>query len=132
MLGEGELPDYATAQRHRDRKRYAQMLREVFIAAKRTLDENAVIYVRTDARSFTQLTTQALLSELWPSYGHFARHETPTQSQTRLFGHNSDKPGETDLLLLPPGRVAPLGFATAASLTVAEGIGPTVACAWAT
>ena len=105
------------------------MLREVFIAAKRTLDENSVIYVRTDGRSFTQLTTQAVLSELWPSYRQFARHETPMQSQTKLFGHKSDKPGETDFSLLPPGQVAPLGFAPAASITAAEGVGPIVACA---
>jgi hypothetical protein len=127
MLGEGELPDYATAQRHRDGKRYTQMLREVFRAAKRTLDEDAVIYVRTDRRSFTQHTTKAVLRELWPSHGQFARHETPALSQTRLFGHKTDKLGETDFVLLPPGRAAPLGFAAVASMTAAEAVRPTSA-----
>jgi hypothetical protein len=128
MLGEGELPNYATAQRYRDRKRYAEMLRGVFSAVKRTLERDAIIYVRTDTRSFTQLTTQAVLSELWPSHGQFARCETPAQSQTRLFGHKSDKPGETDFLLLPPGRAGPLGFAPAASITAVEPVRPLAAC----
>jgi hypothetical protein len=128
MLGEGELPDYATAQRYRDRKRYAEMLRGVFSSAKRILEENAAIYVRTDTRSFTQLTTRSLLAELWPSHGQFARCERPRQSQTRLFGNNSEKPGETDFLLLPPGRTAPLGFAPAALITAMEPVAPVAAC----
>ncbi len=120
MIGEGELPNYATAQRFRDRKRYAEMLRSVFNAAKRILEEDAVIYVRTDSRPFTQLTTKLLLAELWPSHNQFARCETPLQSQTRLFGHKSDEAGETDFLLLPLGRPAPLGFVPAASITAVE------------
>jgi hypothetical protein len=128
MLGEGELPDYATAQRHRDRKRYAEMLRGVFSAAKRILEEDAVIYVRTDRRLFTQLTTQSLLAELWPSHGQFARCERPRQSQTMLFGHKSEKPGETDFLLLPPGRGAPPGFAPAASIMGVEPDRPVAGC----
>ena len=44
MLGEGELPNYTTAQRYGDRKRYAEMLRGVFNAAKRTLEDDAIIY----------------------------------------------------------------------------------------
>jgi hypothetical protein len=113
MLGENELPVYATEQRYRDRKRYAGMLRGVFGSARRALEEDAVIYVRTDSRPFTRLTTQSLLAELWPSHSQFARSDCARQSQTRLFGHNSESSGETDFLLLPPGRVAPLGFAPA-------------------
>lgn len=64
------------------------------LGAKRTLDEDAVIYVRTDARSFTQLTTESVLGELWPSHSQFARHETPKQSQTRLFGHKAISPAK--------------------------------------
>jgi len=120
MLGEGELPSYAAAQRYRDRKRYAEMLCLVFSAAKRTLEENAIIYIRTDSRPFTQLTTNLLLTKLWPSHSKFARFETPRQSQTRLFGHKSEKAGETDLLLLPPGREATLGFAPMAATTPVE------------
>jgi hypothetical protein len=117
MLGEGELPSYATAQRHRDRTRYAEMLRSVLSAAKRILEQNAIIYVRTDSRPFTQLTTNLLLTELWPSH---ARCERARQSQTRLFGHTSEKPGETDLLLLPPRREPPPGFAPMAAITPVE------------
>jgi hypothetical protein len=124
MLGEGELPSYATAQRYRDRKRYAEMLRGVFTAAKRILEENAIIYVRTDSRPFTQLTTNLLLTELWPSHGQFSRCETPLRSQTRLFGHKSEKAAETDLLLLPSGRKAPVSFTRTATITPGKSATP--------
>jgi hypothetical protein len=125
MLGEGELPNYATAQRYRDQKRYAEMLRGVFIAVRRILNEDAIIYVRTDTRSFTKLTTKSLLAELWPSHRQFERCDKPRLTQTRLFGHKSEKPGETDFLLVPPGHVTPSGFERA------EPVDPIVASALA-
>jgi hypothetical protein len=103
------------------------MLRGVFRAARRTLEEDSIIYVRTDSRRFTRLTTQSLLAEFWPFHSQFARCERHQQSQTSLFGHKSEKPGETDFLLLPAGRAAPLGFAPATSITVVELVRPLAA-----
>lgn len=127
MLGEGELPNYANAQRYGDRDRYTKMLRGVFRAAKRTLKDDAVIYVRTDSRPFTRLTTQALLAELWPEHRQLARDETPKQSQTRLFGDKGSKPGETDFLMLPVGRPRPLGFARPSPVEATEPVTTAVA-----
>jgi hypothetical protein len=68
-----------------------------------------------------------LLAEFWPFHNQFARCERHQQSQTSLFGHKSEKPGETDFLLLPAGRAPPLGFAPAASITVVEPVSPVAA-----
>lgn len=110
MLGESDLPNYATAQRYAHMDRYIAMLRGVLEAARRTLAEEAVIYVRTDSRPFTRLATQRVLAELWPEHTQLARGERPNKSQTSLFGDKAEKPGETDLLILPSGRSVPLGF----------------------
>jgi hypothetical protein len=131
MLGENELPDYTTAHRYRDRKRYAEMLRGVFSRAKRTLKDDAVIYVRTDSRPFTQLTTQSVLTELWPLHAQFLRWERQRRSQTTLFSQKSEKSGETDFLLLPPGSLVPFGFVAAASVTAVERMTPPAAAEWA-
>lgn len=115
MLGEGPLPDYATAQRYGHREHYAQMLLEVFTKAKPLLEDDAVIYVRSDNRPFTSVTTRSVLKDLWPKHRCFLRTEKPRQSQTSLFGDRGLKPGETDLLLLPPRRSPPRGFSIAAT-----------------
>ncbi len=103
MLVEGALPSYGTGERYGNRDQYAAMLREVFTAAKQLLHDNAVILVRTDSRPFTLEATKAVLDEQWPGHHSFTRSERPVRSQTRLFGSTDTKPGETDLLLLPPG-----------------------------
>ena len=63
--------------------------------------EFAIVLVRTDSRSFTRETTQALLTELWPEHAQSSRSEQPARSQTSLFGHQTSKPSETDFLLMP-------------------------------
>ncbi len=110
MLGEGDLPTYASAERYGSRARYTEMLRTVFAAAKRLLYENATVFVRTDSRAFTRDTTRAVLEELWPDRQQFTRTEQVRQSQTNLFGDKTQKPGETDILLLAPDSPPPSGF----------------------
>lgn len=62
-------------------------------------------------REFTRDVTAVTLRHLWPEHRMLAREEVPNRSQTRLFGDKSQKPGETDLLLLPAGdRRRPQGM----------------------
>ncbi len=110
MLGEGALPEYTSAQRYGNKTQYLAMLRSIFAAAKPLLDSRATIYVRTDSREFTRNATRNVLGELWPDYRCFSKAETPSRSQTSLFGgRQTGKPGETDFLMLPAGA-APHGF----------------------
>jgi len=110
MLGEGALPIYSNEQRYGNKQRYSEMLRSIFSSARRTLDPDAVVYVRTDSRDFTRVTTQAILSEVWPKHNSLTRADKPKRSQTVLFGDRGGKPGDTDFLLLPQDRPIPLGF----------------------
>ena len=114
MLGEGPLPRYQVAERYGNHARYSAMLRQVFSAARRVLYPDATVYVRTDTRALTRVTTQELLAELWPQHLQYSRAETPERSQTSLFTRNAgSRPGETDLLMLHPGVRPPEGFAVA-------------------
>lgn len=111
ILGEGALPDWEGSQRYADRSGYRRMLAETFSAARDALAEDATILVRTDSREFTRNATAATLRHLWPEHRMLARAEIPNRTQTSLFGDRSQKPGETDFLLLPPGdRRRPLGM----------------------
>ena len=119
MLGGSPLPEHDTSQRHVSRPRYREMLQGVFEAAHRCMLDDAVIYVRTDTRSYTLQTTKEVLASIWPRYAAYQRSEQPLKTQTRLFGDASIKPGETDLLLLPPNVRRPLGFSRWANETPA-------------
>ncbi len=111
LLGDVPLPDNKTAEKYIDRDGYKSMLMNVFTAAKRSMKENAVVLVRTDSRVFTRDVTAATLRTLWPDHRMLAKSERPERTQTRLFGDRSEKPGETDMLLLPPeDRRRPAGY----------------------
>lgn len=111
ILGEGALPSWEASQRYADKVGYRRLLAETFSAAKDVLAEDATILVRTDTREFTRDVTAATLRHLWPEHRMLARATIPNRSQTSLFGDRSQKPGETDFLLLAPGdRRRPLGM----------------------
>jgi hypothetical protein len=110
MLGRPAWPIYGTGERYVDRRRYEDLLRGVFSAARDRLLHDAVIYVRTDSRSFTRQITQTILTELWPRHRQYSQSSRPEQSQTRLFGDAGIKPGETDFLMIPKSVEAPVGF----------------------
>jgi len=105
LLGGPSLPEGDTRERYGDKTRYKALLYEVFRATKPLLTDDAMIYVRTDSRKFTLNTTLSVLNSLWPERSVYWRAEKNILSQTRLFGDNEPKPGETDILL-PPERLA--------------------------
>lgn len=106
LLGGAPLPDWRVASRYSDRNGYRRLLMESFEAARAALADDAVVLVRTDSRVFTRDATAATLRALWPDRTLLAKVERPAKTQTRLFGDRGEKPGETDLLLLPPGTKA--------------------------
>ena len=81
---------------------YSKLLRNSFQKASALLSKNAVVYVRTDKRSFTLTTTRQILQEVFSDktlYEAPAPFKGPTQ--TCLFGDHSEKMGEVDLVLVP-------------------------------
>lgn len=116
MLGEGPLPSWEVSQRYGHRENYSGLIYNVFRAASGLLVPGAPIYVRTDARHFTLNTTADALQSLWPDRSLVAHHGRALKSQTALFGDGSIKPGEVDLLAIPPAMLAPKGFVAFAEL----------------
>ncbi|AFL52458.1 hypothetical protein ABIE78_001660 [Sinorhizobium fredii] len=111
LLGDSPLPNGSTAQKYADREGYRRLLMEAFSTARNAMSPHSVILVRTDSRVFTRDATAATLRCLWPSHRMLARSEKPVRSQTQLFGDKSEKPGETDILMLPPlDRRRPQGY----------------------
>lgn len=85
-----------------DQQEYRKLLFRVFDRARPVLDEEAIIYVRTDHRDFTLKTTISVLREVFPKKRMFRRHrniEKPTQ--THLFRNQIEKSAEVDVILLP-------------------------------
>ncbi len=100
LLGDVSLPDNKSAEKYADRESYKRMLTCVFASAKKSMASDATILVRTDSRIFTRDVTAATLRALWPNHRMLAKSERPEKSQTQLFGDKTEKPGETDILLL--------------------------------
>lgn len=105
LLGEGPaVASGDTKQRYVNKTAYKELLNETFSACSKVTKENAVIYVRTDARQFTLEATKAALCLAWPDKEMFFIHDGfKKATQTALYGDKSKKPGEVDLLLLPKG-----------------------------
>lgn len=111
MLGEEPLPDSGNEFRYSNRGKYHSMLMRVIERSKDWCKEDAVVYVRTDARSYTLQTTVEILETCWPEHRQYAVHAPFLKAtQTALFGDHAQKPGEVDLLFAPPGVSIPRGF----------------------
>ena len=83
-----------------DKEHYESLIHNVFKKAKRSLTDTASIYVRTDARKFTQEATIKILSDLFPEKNMEVIHRPYTKrTQTALHGDNRQKPGEIDIIL---------------------------------
>ena len=80
---------------------YTKLLFTVFSKSKKFLTEDAVIYIRTDARDFSKETTIEVLKEIFGNSKKMTIIERPftKRTQTALHGDNSQKPGECDIIL---------------------------------
>lgn len=111
MLGGDPLPTYRHASRFEDQNEYYSMMFDVFAEARRLSKDNAIVYVRTDARTFTLETTLEVLEEYWPRHRLLIKFDkAPGKTQTALFQQKWNKAGEADLLLTPQNCAVPSGF----------------------
>jgi len=85
-----------------NRDRYKKLLTDVFSKSASLLQKDAIIYVRTDFRDFTQTTTESVLREVF-SRKRLVKQSQPVMqpTQTDLFGHHGEDRGEVDIILLP-------------------------------
>lgn len=84
---------------------YRDLLKKVFSHAAKAVKASAVVYVRTSKDSFTKGATIDALQQAFPKKQLVVRYRPfrkPTQ--THLFGDKTPKPGEVDLILMPPDR----------------------------
>jgi hypothetical protein len=83
-----------------DRAKYKKLLQDVFMASRKLLAKDAVVYVRTDSRLITRKTTKEALATAFPEKRmrtRIQRLRGPTQ--TELFGGESNDEGEVDIVL---------------------------------
>ena len=103
MLGEDAVPSRQGAGwkgKFEGRDAYKSLLETVFLRTARLMADDAVIYVRTDARQFTRETTIAALEKAFPHKKRTIKSRPFVRTtQTALFGDKSKKPGEIDILL---------------------------------
>ena len=104
MLGGLEYPTYDGRSRWQkkfaSKEGYKTLLEAVFSRSRKLLSEDAILYIRTDARAFTLDTTLNVLIDLYPGKTiECIERPTSKLSQTALFGDKSSKPGEIDIIL---------------------------------
>ena len=105
-LGAGPaLPDWNREQKFTDPKTYSQMLRESLASTRARTYANATWYIRSDARLRTKQAITEIMVELLPDHRAYERPEPYNKlTQTALYGDSAPKPGEIDLLFIPPRR----------------------------
>ena len=106
MLDKGpSLPDWKKDTAIVKEEFYRQMLYDVFLKASELLKSHSVIWIRTDARSFTKDTTLQIIRTLWAGRKLFMRYDRPERlTQTAHYGNRTSKPGEVDFLI--PGKMS--------------------------
>lgn len=103
MLGEDPIPSRLGAGwkgKFEGRDKYKELVETVFLRSARLMADDAIIYIRTDAREFTRETTIAALEKAFPGKKRTIRPSPFTRkTQTALFGDKAKKPGEIDIIL---------------------------------
>ena len=110
-LGEGPtLPDWNQDQKFTNPETYQQMLKESLVSTHALTDSSTIWYIRSDIRPRTKDAITAVMSELLPDYRAYVQAAPyRRRTQTALYGDFEQKPGEVDLLYMPP-RLRRRGF----------------------
>ena len=105
-LGEGpSLPDWNPEQKFANPETYRRMLRECLTATKERTHPRTIWYIRSDARLQTKKIITDVMGELLPDHRPYENPAPyPGSTQTALYGDHEPKPGEIDLLYMPPRR----------------------------
>ncbi len=84
------------------KEKYENLLNDVFSGCAKIAKRKCAVYVRTDAREFTFEKTLNSLKTYFPKHSIEIinrPYREKTKTQTQLFGDNSTKPGEKDIIL---------------------------------
>lgn len=105
-LGEGpSLPDWKSEQKFANIEAYRRMLKECLTATQKRTHSRTIWYIRSDARLQTKEIITAVMDELLPDHRYYENPAPyPGSTQTALYGDPEPKPGEIDLLYMPPRR----------------------------
>jgi DNA modification methylase len=103
MLGGTEQPSW-TGERWKgkfeSKPGYRELLQTVFLGCSSMMRDDAIIYIRTDARTFTKETTIEVLQSIFPQKNmKILARPFKKETQTALYGDKSKKPGEVDIIL---------------------------------
>ena len=104
-IGEGPaLPNWESKQKHVDLAAYSMMLHRVFSSTAQRAHDDAAWLVRCDARERTFNVVHPVVAEVAAGRTvHVSPAPFKRPTQTSLYGDQSAKPGEMDLLVLPRG-----------------------------
>ena len=107
-LGGPQSPDWKSEQRYGNREKYSDLIHDVFGRLAKVARPDATIFVRTDRRPYTFKTIAHAIRSTWPDHHLWERPTRPAKpTQTSLFGDNTPKPGEVDIVALPRNRGLP-------------------------
>lgn len=103
-LGEGPpLPDWSTAEKYVSPAKYESMLSRVLGSALDLAHEETVWWLRVDARQRTLSVVRRVMDDFLPDHGRYQRMSPPPgRTQTSLYGNPASRPGDIDLVYLPP------------------------------
>ena len=103
MLGGTSLPSWTGEKwkgKFESKPGYYELLEKVFSGCAKILDKKSVVYVRTDARSFTKETTVEVLKKVFPKKSmEIVSKPFTKETQTALYGDKTQKPGEIDIIM---------------------------------
>jgi DNA methylase len=103
MLGGSDRPTWTGEKwkgKFESKIGYRELLTTVFIGCSKVMKEDAIVYVRTDARTFTKETTIDVLQNIFPNKTmKIIPRPLSKNTQTALYGDKSKKPGEIDIVM---------------------------------
>ena len=98
--GKPHSPGDPCKRKFENKKHYVGMLCHVFAKSKSLLKQNAVVFVRTDARQFTrEATIEALESVFSRKKLRSEEYSLPDFTQTALFDSELESKGEIDFVM---------------------------------
>jgi hypothetical protein len=87
-------------RKFQNKKHYIEMLRQAFTKSNMLLSPDAVVFVRTDARSFTKAATIEALTSAFPHKTlRIEKHSLPSFTQTTLFDSGLKSRGDVDFVM---------------------------------
>ncbi|WP_019499010.1 DNA methyltransferase [Pseudanabaena sp. PCC 6802] len=105
MLGGNDRPTWTGEKwkgKFESKEDYHSLLSIIFQKCAEVMANDAIVYVRTDARPFTLETTKKVLARIFPNKSmEMLARPFEKETQTALYGDKAVKPGEVDIIMYP-------------------------------